>query len=334
MDNEKDDDEIDLDDDDDEKECDDRDDNKQDESTAAAVAEDVNDSKQQDDAEHNDCKQDAPAPRAAPAAQPAQPAEQQPAALSKAAAMKQRLRTLKQKMNQARHLNQQAVKQEGERLGSHEAQNKEKRRLRAVDKHGAAQHLYANNSKAMQLAAEHNVPAKFLLQQASESVHKAQKRLESQERNQHSVNDTYNPEGQHRAYENSLKQLPRGAGGKQQHQSQSTERLQETFDPLQHQVAVAAASGRSASSDDRPFLSTQQERQGARRLAQEMQARLERNQKKEAEKKRKLERQEEAQHEDVGYINARNKRFNQKINRTYGKDTAEIKQNLERGTAL
>lgn len=37
---------------------------------------------------------------------------------------------------------------------------------------------------------------------------------------------------------------------------------------------------------------------------------------------------------DVDYINERNAKFNKKIARFYGKYTAEIKQNLERGTAI
>jgi len=37
---------------------------------------------------------------------------------------------------------------------------------------------------------------------------------------------------------------------------------------------------------------------------------------------------------DVGHIDGRNERFNKKIGRNYDKHTAEIKQNLERGTAL
>ena len=36
----------------------------------------------------------------------------------------------------------------------------------------------------------------------------------------------------------------------------------------------------------------------------------------------------------VGYINQRNKRFNEKISRSYDEETAKIRQNLERGTAL
>ncbi|KAM9787580.1 pre-mRNA-splicing factor syf2 isoform X2 [Syngnathus typhle] len=37
---------------------------------------------------------------------------------------------------------------------------------------------------------------------------------------------------------------------------------------------------------------------------------------------------------DIDYINERNAKFNQKAERYYGKYTAEIKQNLERGTAV
>jgi pre-mRNA-splicing factor SYF2 len=37
---------------------------------------------------------------------------------------------------------------------------------------------------------------------------------------------------------------------------------------------------------------------------------------------------------DVDYINDRNKHFNKKIKRAFDKYTVEIRQNLERGTAL
>jgi len=38
--------------------------------------------------------------------------------------------------------------------------------------------------------------------------------------------------------------------------------------------------------------------------------------------------------EDITYINQRNQVFNQKLQRSFGEYTAEIKQNLERGSAL
>ena len=37
---------------------------------------------------------------------------------------------------------------------------------------------------------------------------------------------------------------------------------------------------------------------------------------------------------DIDYINEKNARFNKKLERFYGEHTTEIKQNLERGTAL
>lgn len=37
---------------------------------------------------------------------------------------------------------------------------------------------------------------------------------------------------------------------------------------------------------------------------------------------------------DVDFINERNAHYNKKIDRAFGKFTAEIKANLERGTAL
>ncbi|KAJ2490440.1 pre-mRNA-splicing factor SYF2 [Coemansia sp. RSA 2050] len=42
----------------------------------------------------------------------------------------------------------------------------------------------------------------------------------------------------------------------------------------------------------------------------------------------------EKEGEDVSYINERNARFNRKMNRAYDKYTKEIRDNLERGTAL
>lgn len=37
---------------------------------------------------------------------------------------------------------------------------------------------------------------------------------------------------------------------------------------------------------------------------------------------------------DVDYVNERNRRFNEKLERNYSQYAAEIKRNLERGTAL
>ena len=62
-------------------------------------------------------------------------------------------------------------------------------------------------------------------------------------------------------------------------------------------------------------------------MANEMKRRIEKQKKKRA-------RDIEFEGEDVSWINQRNKKFNQKISRNFDKHTAEIRQNLERGTAL
>jgi len=70
----------------------------------------------------------------------------------------------------------------------------------------------------------------------------------------------------------------------------------------------------------------EKEREGARRLANELHRRIQKSVK----KRNRIEFAEE----DVTYINKRNKEFNRKISRNYDRATAEIKHSLERGTAL
>lgn len=118
------------------------------------------------------------------------------------------------------------------------------------------------------------------------------------------MQDYYNSEGQHRNYERNLKSLPRAAAPLDETLNSS-----ETFNPI---MSVADEA---------------REREGARNLANEMKRRIE----KQAKKKRERMEFEES---DVTYINKRNKRFNEKISRNFDKHTAEIRQNLERGTAL
>lgn len=134
---------------------------------------------------------------------------------------------------------------------------------------------------------------------------KSYKKAEKAVANQFDIRDYYSSEGQHRHYERNLKSLPRAAGSLGPTEEETTA----TFNPIL-----------SVSDEAR-------EREGARNLANELKRRIE----KQAKKKRE---RMEFEQEDVSYINQRNKRFNQKISRTYDKSTAEIRQNLERGTAL
>ena len=139
---------------------------------------------------------------------------------------------------------------------------------------------------------------KHLYEIARTSLAKATRKEDRAIVNRFEVNDFYNPEGQHRGYERDLKSLPTG---------ESSQKTNEMYDPL--------------TNNNNDLNATNSE--GARRLAEELKGRAEKA------KKRNVEIEG-----DVDYINKRNKRFNQKIERNYGKFTAEIKQNLERGTAL
>lgn len=214
--------------------------------------------------------------------------------------MKARMRLLKMKSNQARQLNKQEVMLEGERLGSKEGMAKERKRLAILDKKQREKEWEAQNTKAIQVAAEYGVAGKFMVQQGSESIRKATRKAERAMTNQFSIQDYHNPEGQHRNYQRDLSSLPK----LQDYAGDVTA----TYNPI-----MGAAD-------------SNQQAQGAKQLALE----LKRRHGKQA-KKREA---QEFEGSDVSYINQRNKRFNQKISRNYDESTAEIKQNLERGTAL
>ncbi len=213
--------------------------------------------------------------------------------------LKDRLRRLKMKMNQARQLNRQEVQREGERLGSEEGKAREQQRLAKEDKKRREDEWQNRNAKAVDVAAQAGYEdCKFLVEPADRSLARAQKKEATEERNRFHVKDYYNPEGQHRHYERNIKSIPRGVDRTETN----------TFDPI---TVATTASNKG---------------DGAKRLADELKRRIE---------NQKLKRERvEFEGEDVNYINKRNKHFNKKISRNYDKSTAEIRQNLERGTAL
>ena len=187
---------------------------------------------------------------------------------------------------------------EGERLGSEEGRLKERRRQVQADKKHRQERFDSQHAKALSVAEQMGIDGKHLVEQAGDSEVKARRKREKAETNRFSVNDYHNPEGQHRNYARNLRSLPRDL------ERSSTE----TYNPV-----MAATNDKS-------------EAEGARRLANEMKRRIEKKQN----KRKKM----EFESSDVSYINQRNKRFNEKISRNFDKHTAEIRQNLERGTAL
>lgn len=159
------------------------------------------------------------------------------------------------------------------------------------------------NRNALSIAGASGVDVKHLVEPADVSIKKAIRREEKVLANRFGMKDYHNPEGMHRNYERNIRNINRAAGGELK-----TSDTTETFDPILN------------TSDD------VREREGARNLSIEMKRRIE----KQKSKRDRL----EFEGEDVTWINQRNKKFNQKISRNYDKFVADIKQNLERGTAL
>ena len=158
-------------------------------------------------------------------------------------------------------------------------------------------------------AAADGVAAKKLTEQASDVMRKAQRKADRAASNRYEVGDTHNPEGQQRNYERSVRSVPRGATSGPA--SSST-----TYDPSQ--IDGGGGGGGDASA----------EREGAKRLANELRRRAAKT----AERRKRKDVEFDAA--DVSGINKRNKRFNEKIGRNFDPHTADIRQNLERGTAL
>jgi cyclophilin family peptidyl-prolyl cis-trans isomerase len=225
--------------------------------------------------------------------------ERENGADSKKAQLQERLRKLKMKINQSRQLNKKEVLSEGERLGSKEAHDRYLKQVKREEKIRKEQETKQIHAKAFSGSEYEKKDMKAMMQSGSESIHQAMKKETIEEKNMFSPKDYYNPEGQFRNYENSVKSIRPG-----------------NLIPLH-----------TNPDDLHSEQGKQREREGAMRLASELKRRA---QKAEKRKQKSM----EFEGEDVSYINKRNKKFNEKISRNYDKHTAEIRQNLERGTAL
>ena len=244
------------------------------------------------------------------------------------AALQARLRKLKMKMNQSRQLNKREVHSEGERLGSEEGAAQHRRQQNKRDRDNRKKEWEAMSGRAADSAARaaatvggsaavDDADIKKLTDQASDVLRKAQRKADRAATNRYEITDTYNSEGQQRHYERSLKSVPRGMT---QTHSAAASGLESgaVYDPLSSQLDADAHEAAASS-----------ERAGARRLADEMYRRAAKSDA--ARKKRSA---VEFDATDISGINKRNKRFNEKIGRNFDAHTAEIRQNLERGTAL
>ena len=113
----------------------------------------------------------------------------------------------------------------------------------------------------------------------------------------------YNSESQHRAYEKTVDNLPG---------------MKKGGAALTHSTSTWDAAGAGANDGGTTAA-------GIERMSKDLKDRA-----------NTVKRRHRLEHEgeDVDYINDRNKVFNKKIKRVFDKYTVEIRQNLERGTAL
>ena len=253
--------------------------------------------------------------------------------LSKKAALKKRLAALRTKINQSRTLNRREVHAEATRMGTDEASMQERKRQNKQDKNAKQKEYDTYVTGKLRIAAgvggeggdglgarggdkAEQKKLASLSQPAYDSIRQMNARADKKERSRHGPDDYYNPEGQYANYERNLTSV-RHAGAPRRGDARTASGMLDSYDPtLTNDPSNIVASRQSAMS----------EKEGAKYLASEMKRRAE----KRNNKKRKI----EFDAVDVTSINDRNKRFNQKIGRNFDKHTAEIRQNLERGTAL
>lgn len=209
--------------------------------------------------------------------------------------LQRRLHELQMRMNQSRQLNRKEVLHEGE-----QQQQQPKETISCV----------GDEKKEYSTVKIKRQTRNTMTEPAYESMRRASQKQRRAEQNQFAVNDYYNPEGQFRNYERNLKSLPK-------YKSENYDGS--TYDPLLQGNATASTTSKNNSSSSVVG-------EGAHRLAEEMRRRIEK--KKETKRKAK-----DIIEGDVNYINERNKLFNKKIARNFDKYTAEIRHNLERGTA-
>lgn len=227
--------------------------------------------------------------------------------------LQERLRKLKLKINQSRQMNHKEVLSEGERLGSTEAESRHRKQTRHQEKERKQREQMKIHSKSLEKAVSvsgqinlSEKEKKALMMSGSDSLSHAKRKEEVAERNMFSSRDYFNPEGQFRNYENNLKSL------KSENLDTKCRRTDDNGIPLHQGLNDNFA---------------KREKEGARRLAEELKRRVEKTEK-------RKQKEISFESEDVSYINKRNKKFNEKISRNYDKASSQIRQNLERGTAL
>ena len=92
---------------------------------------------------------------------------------SKSQTIKNRLRKLKMKMNQARQMNRKALMREGEAMGSEEGRERQKKQQQKEEKKMKQEEWEKRHARALKVGEETGVDAKYLVEPAAASVVRA-----------------------------------------------------------------------------------------------------------------------------------------------------------------
>lgn len=216
-----------------------------------------------------------------------------------------RLAAIRKRMVQRKREAQRAVHREEKAGGSSAA---------AVEDEGAR--FSSHNEKKRKAMAEAGIPEDkmYMVEGVEEAERKAEKERRKKKNMAMSFGwEVFNSDARYRSYKKQLVALPKAA---------TADEL--AHDELVREVVVAPAlKDLEAAYGQNDFA----DKEGVDRLVKQMEV--------QEEKHKKWSRHRTANPDaTVDYINDRNRRFNEKVARAYDKYTVEIRQNLERGTAL
>jgi pre-mRNA-splicing factor SYF2 len=234
-----------------------------------------------------------------------------PSAGSGKESLKDRLFNLRMKINQGRKANKEEVEEEYKRFSN----PKHAQKQRYLEKVAEAQQAEAQEmvGDSVVTTKKWNKDEEQMKQTAEQAEYEAEKIQKKADTAATFGWQAFTAEATHRAYEKRLKNLPTHAGRSSSSGSSSKSRAGESHleeNPLDYGKSGAVVS-----------------KAGLDRLTKDIE---DREEARSSFSKRRM----KFEASDVDYINERNAAFNKKLKRSFDKYTVEIRQNLERGTAI
>jgi hypothetical protein len=237
------------------------------------------------------------------------PLQQQTEKLSKTSQLQDRLFQLRMKINQGRKANKDEVEEEYKRMTSKKNYHKEEEE---DDDDGTDKHKKSKGGKPI---------VKDLMNQTAEQASwVAEKNRKKAETAATFGLNAFTDDQYHRAYEKKLKKLPTAKPIVNREEDEGNERT----------TIASEKESSSFSLVENPLdygkVNTEVSDAALEKLSKDI---IEREQQRKKYGKRRLHVDG-----DIDYINDQNAKFNRKLDRAFDKYTVEIRQNLERGTAV